>query len=117
MTHPDITATPDLPAISAADLTPIDPAFLTAPDDDHHAPRIAILTGSLRERSYSRLAAQEGGRILKALGADVRFFDPRDADLAQQIQSQMAEAGAQSNVYSFAHYAPVPGLIEIWVSG
>lgn len=41
-----------------------------------HAPRILILYGSLRARSFSRLAAEEAGRILTRLGAEVRVFDP-----------------------------------------
>jgi len=41
-----------------------------------HAPRILILFGSLRERSYSRLLAEEAGRILTYMGAEVKFFDP-----------------------------------------
>jgi arsenic resistance protein ArsH len=40
-------------------------------------PKILILYGSLRERSYSRLLAEEAGRILVGLGCEVRFFDPR----------------------------------------
>ncbi len=41
-------------------------------------PKILVLYGSLRERSYSRLAAEEAGRILEGLGCEVRFFDPRE---------------------------------------
>jgi arsenic resistance protein ArsH len=41
-------------------------------------PRILILYGSLRERSYSRLAAEEAGRVLTGLGCEVRFFHPHD---------------------------------------
>ncbi len=41
-------------------------------------PKILILYGSLRARSYSRLLAEEAGRILVDLGCDVRFFDPRE---------------------------------------
>ena len=41
-----------------------------------HKPRILILYGSLRERSYSRLAAEEAGRILTYMGAEVRFYNP-----------------------------------------
>jgi arsenic resistance protein ArsH len=41
-----------------------------------HPPRILILYGSLRARSYSRLAGEEAGRILTRLGAEARFFNP-----------------------------------------
>lgn len=41
-----------------------------------HKPRILVLYGSLRERSYSRLLAEEAGRILEYMGAEVRFYSP-----------------------------------------
>jgi len=41
-----------------------------------HAPRILILYGSLRERSYSKLLAEEAARILEYMGAEVKLFDP-----------------------------------------
>lgn len=41
-------------------------------------PRMLMLYGSLRQRSYSRLLAEEAGGILERLGCDVRFFDPTD---------------------------------------
>lgn len=41
-----------------------------------HRPRILILYGSLRERSFSRLLAEEAGRILEYMGAEVRFYNP-----------------------------------------
>ncbi|MEC9396857.1 MAG: NAD(P)H-dependent oxidoreductase, partial [Myxococcota bacterium] len=40
-------------------------------------PKILVLYGSLRERSYSRLLAEEAGRILEGLGCDVRFYNPK----------------------------------------
>jgi arsenic resistance protein ArsH len=43
-----------------------------------HAPRILMLYGSLRERSYSKLLTQEAARLLEAMGAEVRIFDPLD---------------------------------------
>ena len=46
-----------------------------------HPPRILVLYGSLRTRSYSRLAAEEAGRILSRLGAEVRVFDPHGLPL------------------------------------
>ncbi|NVB37700.1 arsenical resistance protein ArsH [Pseudenhygromyxa sp. WMMC2535] len=39
-------------------------------------PRILMLYGSLRERSYSRLLAEEAARVLEGLGCEVRFFHP-----------------------------------------
>ncbi len=39
-----------------------------------HPPRILMLYGSVRERSYSRLATEEAGRLLTAMGADVRIL-------------------------------------------
>lgn len=41
-----------------------------------HKPRILILYGSLRERSFSRLLAEEAGRILESMGAEVKFYNP-----------------------------------------
>lgn len=46
----------------------------TAPS--RHAPRFLLLCGSLRERSYSRLLAQEAARLLEAMGGETRLFDP-----------------------------------------
>jgi arsenical resistance protein ArsH len=41
-----------------------------------HPPRILFLYGSLRERSYSRLLAEEAARIIEGMGAEVQFFHP-----------------------------------------
>src|SRR3546814_64445 len=41
-----------------------------------HPPRILLLYGSLRDRSYSRLLTEEAARILMRLGAQTRIFDP-----------------------------------------
>jgi arsenical resistance protein ArsH len=46
-----------------------------------HKPRLLLLYGSLRERSYSRFAALEAQRLLEAFGAETRIFDPRDLPL------------------------------------
>ena len=41
-----------------------------------HAPRLLMLYGSLRERSYSKLLTLEAARLLQAMGGEVRIFDP-----------------------------------------
>ncbi|MFQ0829957.1 arsenical resistance protein ArsH [Serratia fonticola] len=41
-----------------------------------HPARILMLYGSVRERSYSRLATEEAARLLTAMGAEVRIFNP-----------------------------------------
>ncbi len=41
-----------------------------------HAPRVLLLYGSLRERSYSKLCTLEAERLLQALGAETRVFNP-----------------------------------------
>ncbi len=46
-----------------------------------HPPRVLLLYGSLRERSYSRFLTQEAARLLEAMGAETRVFDPHDLPL------------------------------------
>lgn len=41
-----------------------------------HPPRILLLYGSNRERSFSRLMVDEASRLLRRLGAETRIFDP-----------------------------------------
>lgn len=65
----------DLPNVDDGTFQPIDPAKLSK-SFSQHAPRILLLYGSLRERSYSRFLAQEAERLLKAFGAETRIFDP-----------------------------------------
>lgn len=67
------TATSELPNIDAALFhTPALPKNEAA----SHPPRILLLYGSVRERSYSRLASEEAARILQAMGAETRTFNP-----------------------------------------
>ena len=40
-------------------------------------PKILLLYGSLRDRSYSRLVIEESARLLDYFGAEAKIFDPR----------------------------------------
>ncbi|SED31905.1 arsenical resistance protein ArsH [Pseudomonas anguilliseptica] len=67
--------TPELPNI--------DPELLDIPTADTlvqptvtHKPRILLLYGSNRARSYSRLLTEEAARLLEQFGAEPRIFNP-----------------------------------------
>ncbi len=62
---------------------PARPAAAFALDD--HPPRILLLYGSLRPRSYSRLVVEEAARLLRFFGAETRIFDPSDLPLPDQV--------------------------------
>ena len=49
-------------------------------------PRILLLYGSLRERSFSRFAVEEAARLLQFFGAETRIFDPSDLPLPDQVK-------------------------------
>lgn len=46
-----------------------------------HAPRILLLYGSTREKSFSRLLTEEAARLLQHFGAETWIFDPRGLPL------------------------------------
>ena len=66
------------------DLPNIDPGSFQTPNEQQlntveaatHKPRILLLYGSLRERSFSRLVVEESARLLQSMGAETRIFDP-----------------------------------------
>jgi arsenic resistance protein ArsH len=47
-----------------------------SPRQSTHKPRILLLHGSTRDRSFSRLLVEEAARLLEHLGAETRIFDP-----------------------------------------
>ena len=76
-----MTLESDLPQLDLASFQPLDVERLFPLHRATHAPRILLLYGSLRERSYSRLLTEEAARLLQAMGAETRIFDPRDLPL------------------------------------
>ncbi len=67
----------------------VSPEFFAVPDEASllsapppaHPPRILLLYGSVRERSYSRLLTEEAERLLHRMGAETQVFDPRGLPL------------------------------------
>lgn len=53
-----------------------------------HRPRILFLYGSLRQRSYSRLLAEEASRIITDMGAETRFFDPSELPIVDSVPAE-----------------------------
>ncbi|MDR5887012.1 arsenical resistance protein ArsH [Vreelandella janggokensis] len=76
-----MTTLDDLPNLDANlfEIPNLERLGLTA--GNTQAPKILLLYGSLRERSFSRLATEEAARLLNAMGAETRIFDPRELPL------------------------------------
>ena len=78
-----------------------DPRLLHRPISTHR-PRILLLYGSLRERSFSRFATVEAARLLQAFGAETRIFDPSglplpdDAPATHEKVEELRELSAWS---------------------
>ena len=74
-----------------------DHARLAVPPLDHK-PRILLLYGSLRERSYSRFLTFEAQRLLEAMGAETRIYHanglplPDDAPATHPKVAELREA-------------------------
>lgn len=69
---PELT---DLPNIDSTSLSLPDLNRLR-PTPSTHKPRILLLYGSLRQRSFSRFGAEEAARLLEAFGAECRIYNP-----------------------------------------
>lgn len=74
----------ELPNLRADVFALPDPAQLLRPPSTHR-PRILLLYGSLRTRSYSRLLTQEAARLLEHFGAETRIFDPHGLPLPDSV--------------------------------
>jgi arsenic resistance protein ArsH len=91
-------ADPDLlPALDPAYAHRV-PALGLGPLDPR--PRILLLYGSLRERSYSRLVIEEAARLLQHFGCETRIFDPRDLPLPDQVEDDDHPAVAELRAHS-----------------
>lgn len=75
----------DIPNIKIAQLDIPTMDKLAQQGDLAHPPRILMLYGSLRERSFSRFLTYEAARILEHFGAEVRIFDPTELPMAGSV--------------------------------
>jgi arsenical resistance protein ArsH len=82
------------PNLDEACFRGIDEDRLFAAPRPDHAPRLLLLYGSLRKRSFSRLMTEEAARVLHRLGAETRTFNPSGLPLpddAEADHSKVAE--------------------------
>ena len=75
----------DLPNIQEKLLDMPDMAKLAQQGELSHPPRILLMYGSLRERSFSRFLTYEAARILEHFGAEVKVFDPMELPMAGSV--------------------------------
>ncbi len=95
----------DLPNIERPVLDYPDLQTLGLTEGAMHPPRVLLLYGSLRDRSYSKLLTLEAARLLQAFGCETRIFDPAGLPLPDSVDAshpKVAELRALS-IWSEAH--------------
>ena len=92
-------------ALNRALLAPVDFNRLEPITRAPHKPRILLLYGSLRQRSYSRLLIEEAARLLDIMGAETRIFDPRELPVANSVPADHPKVQELRNlsIWSEAH--------------
>ena len=76
----------DMPALDAEQFTTPE-AERFSRTHSQHAPRILLLYGSLRKRSFSRLVIEESARLLERMGAEVHIFNPQGLPLPDRCEA------------------------------
>ena len=75
----------DTPNIETAHFREIDKNLLSSDGNSDHSPRILMLYGTLRKRSFSRLMTQEASLVLQRLGAETKIFNPSGLPLPDDV--------------------------------
>src|SRR5699024_8914431 len=88
MNEPHVPTPTDIPNLDFDYADTPDATKLTAQTSAAHPPRILLLYGSLRERSYSRLLTEEAARLLLLFGAEVRIFNPAGLPLPDATDAE-----------------------------
>ncbi|MCH9806826.1 MAG: arsenical resistance protein ArsH [Alphaproteobacteria bacterium] len=74
-----------MPNLDSQHARPIEPHAYRPADDPGHPPRILVLYGSLRQRSFSRFMSEEASRLLEHFGAQTQTFDPAGLPLPDSV--------------------------------
>ncbi len=96
---------PSMPNLDDGELGEIDFQAIHNRAPSLHKPRVLMLYGSLRARSFSRFLTYEAARILDRLGAEVRVFDPSGLPLVDDVSADhpKVEELRQLSLWSEAH--------------
>ena len=87
----------DTPQINDAAFRQTDHSQLFPQNRPDHPPRVLLLYGSLRKRSFSRLMSQEAAQVLTRLGAITKIFNPAglplpdDCDVSHEKVQELRE--------------------------
>lgn len=92
----------DTPNIETDHFRAIDTGRLFETDQSDHAPRILLLYGSLRKRSFSRLMTEEAARVLNLFGAETKTFDPRGLPLPDETEADHAKVQELRDLVSWS---------------
>lgn len=92
----------DTPQLLDAQFRKIEPANLFPTERASHAPRILLLYGSLRARSFSRLMTEEAARVLQRLGAETRTFDPSGLPLPDDAEADHPKVQALRDLVTWS---------------
>ena len=65
---------------------PINGEWLNNCEQPNHKPKVLLLYGSLRERSFSRLMTEEASLVLSKLGAETKTFNPTGLPLPDDAE-------------------------------
>ena len=65
---------------------PINGERLRNPEQPEHKPKVLLLYGSLRDRSFSRLMSEEAALVLTKLGAETKTFNPTGLPLPDDAE-------------------------------
>ena len=64
-----------------------------------HRPRVLLLYGSLRERSFSRFLTMEAAQLLETFGAETRIFNPSGLPLPKVKELRELSAWSEAHVW------------------